>query len=77
MTFQSNCSLLDASQSSMVALDASTIATDSTMPRRRRKRRRTTIVDQLRHIDISTSEGVPNQIEPDGKLELLETYIEM
>jgi hypothetical protein len=68
-TFQSNsqCSgslaNMDASQSSMVALDASTIGTDSSLPRRRRKRRRTTIVDALRQIDISNGErGVPNQI---------------
>lgn len=54
---------MDASQSSMVALDASTIATDSSIPRRRRKRRRTTIVDQLQQINISNGEmGVPNQI---------------
>mmetsp|Transcript_56238 Transcript_56238/g.163041 ORF Transcript_56238/g.163041 Transcript_56238/m.163041 type:complete len:233 (-) Transcript_56238:57-755(-) len=67
-TFHSNsqCSgslALDASQSSLVALDGSTVATDSSMPRRRRKRRRTTIVDQLQQIDISNGEsGVPNQI---------------
>lgn len=54
---------MDASQSSMVALDASTIATDSSVIRRRRKRRRTTIVDQLQQINISNGEvGVPNQI---------------
>lgn len=52
---------MDASQSSMVALDASTIATDSTIPRPQRKRRRTTIVDQLQQIDLSSG-GVPNQI---------------
>jgi hypothetical protein len=68
-TFQSNsiCSgslaNMDASQSSMVALDASTINTDTSHPRRRRKRRRTSIVDALRQIDISNGErGVPNQI---------------
>ncbi len=74
-TFQSNsqCSSsrggdpslanMDASQSSMVALDASTIATDSSVIRRRHKRRRTTIVDQLQQINISNGEvGVPNQI---------------
>jgi hypothetical protein len=54
---------LDASQSSMVALDASTIGEDSSMPRRRRKRRRTNILEQLQQIDISNGEvGVPNQI---------------
>ena len=54
---------MDASQSSMAALDASTIATDSSVIRRRRKRRRTTIVDQLQQINISNGEvGVPNQI---------------
>lgn len=53
---------MDASQSSMVALDASTIGTDISLPRRRRKRRRT-IIDQLQHINISNGEvGVPNQI---------------
>lgn len=53
---------LDASQASMVALDASTIGDDSSMPRRRRKRRRVNILEQLQQIDISNSEGVPNQI---------------
>jgi hypothetical protein len=47
----------------MVALDASTIGDDSSMPRRRRKRRRTNILDQMQQIDISNGEvGVPNQI---------------
>lgn len=47
----------------MVALDTSTIATDSSFAHRRRKRRRTNIIDQLQHINISNGEvGVPDQI---------------
>lgn len=71
-TFQSNsqCSgslaNMDASQSSMVALDAASTVdgTEASLPRRHRKRRRTNnIVDQLQLINISNGEaGVPNQI---------------
>jgi len=62
----SQCSgslVLDASHSSMIALDTSTIGDDSSRPRHRRKRRRTNILEQLQQIDISNGEvGVPNQI---------------
>lgn len=65
-TFHSQSTeVLDASQSSMVALDASTVASttdNSSMPRRRRKRRRTNLVDQLSQIQINHNGGIPNQI---------------
>lgn len=58
---------MDASHSSMVALDASTVGTDSSIPRRHRKRRRTTILDQLQQINISNGAvGVPDQILGDA-----------
>eukprot|EP00934_Nitzschia_sp_Nitz4_P006443 Nitzschia sp. Nitz4//scaffold366_size23882//7943//8878//NITZ4_008439-RA/size23882-processed-gene-0.31-mRNA-1//-1//CDS//3329549302//6433//frame0 len=62
-----NAPNMEGSQCTAFGPDASTIATDATIPRRRRKRQRTNIVDQFQQIQLrpgSARTGVPNQIVP-------------